>query len=174
MFCPKCGTENANMSSRCTSCGTHFTGAALRAGAVQMAQSGVLKGFFTLWLAWFTMPVKTIRLTAQQLREYGSVGALENGNDIPHLTWVRAAGGTLACIGIFVALIWGVWKGVEGLGDIRYDTSGALLGLVGYPLAGALAAIVIDWAIMTFFVEMLGLWVGVSDNIRRLAGGNRG
>ncbi|MGQ0835364.1 MAG: hypothetical protein ACT4O5_10685 [Gammaproteobacteria bacterium] len=121
--------------------------------------------------AWFTMPIKTIRVTARQLREFGGGGAIDVGNDIPHLTWVRAAGGTLACIGIFVALAWGLWKGIDGLGAIKYDTGGALLGLVGYPLAGALAAIVIDWAIMTWIVEMLGLWIGMSDNIRRMASG---
>lgn len=171
MFCPKCGAQNADNSARCTSCGTHFTGAALLAGAAQVAQSGVVKGFFALWLAWFTMPIKTIRVTARQLREFGGGGAIDVGNDIPHLTWVRAAGGTLACIGIFVALAWGVWKGIDGLGAIKYDTGGALLGLIGYPLAGALAAIVIDWAIMTWIVEMLGLWIGMSDNIRRMASG---
>jgi len=169
MFCPKCGTANADDGARCTNCGTHLTGAVLRAGAVQMAQSGVLKGFFSLWLAWFTMPVKTIKVTARQLREYGAQGAVNTDNEIPHLTWVRAAGGTLACIGIFVALVWGIWKGLASLGDIKYDASGALLGLIGYPLAGALGAIVIDWTIMTLIVEMLGLWVGISDNIRRMA-----
>jgi hypothetical protein len=171
MYCPKCGARNVDDGARCTNCGAHLSGAALHAGAVQMAQSGVVKGFFTLWLAWFTMPVKTIRVTARQLREFGDSGALEIGNEIPHLTWVRAAGGTLACIGIFTALAWGLWKGLSGLGDIRYDTSGALLGLVGWPVAGALAAIIIDWVIMTWIVELLGLWVGMSDNIRRMAQG---
>lgn len=167
MYCPNCGTQNADNASRCTSCGTHFTGAALRAGAAQIAQSGVIKGFFVLWGAWFTMPFKTLRITARQLREIGG-GGLSVANDIPHLTWVRTAGGTVASIAVLAALAGGLIKGLVGLGDMRWNTSGALLGLIGYPLAGLLLAIVLDWFVM-LGTEMLGLWVGISQNIKALA-----
>jgi hypothetical protein len=167
MFCPSCGAQNADTASRCASCGTHFTGAALRAGAAQLAQSSVVKGFFVLWGAWFTMPFKTLRITGQQLREIGG-GGLSVANDIPHLTWVRVAGGTVASIAVLLALIGGVIKGLTGLGDIRWNTSGALLGLIGYPLLGLLLAIVMDWFVM-MGTEMLGLWVSMSHNIKKLA-----
>lgn len=167
MFCSNCGAQNADLASRCANCGTHFTGAALRAGAVQLAQSGVVKGFFVLWGAWFTMPFKTWRITAQQLREIGG-GGLNVANDIPHLTWVRVAGGTMASIAVALALLVGLVKGLSGLGDIRWNASGALLGLIGYPLLGLLIAIVLDWFVM-MGTEMLGLWVGMSQNIKKLA-----
>jgi len=167
MFCPNCGTQNADNALRCASCGTHFTGAALRAGAVQIARSGVVKGFFVLWGGWFTMPFKTLRITAQQLREIGG-GGLDVANDVPHLTWVRVAGGTLASIVVLVVLAAAIIKGLAGLGDIRWNTSGALLGLIGYPLLGLLIAIALDWFVM-MGTEMLGLWLGISQNIKKLA-----
>lgn len=167
MFCPNCGTQNADNAPRCGSCGTHFTGAALRAGAVQLARSGVVKGFFVLWGAWFTMPFKTLRITGQQLREIGG-GGLNVANDIPHLTWVRVAGGTLASIAVLVVLAAGIVKGITGLGGIRWNTSGALLGVIGYPLIALLIAIILDWFVM-MGTEMLGLWLGMSQNIKKLA-----
>jgi len=167
MFCPTCGTQNAEGALRCANCGTHFTGAALRAGAAQLARSGVVKGFFVLWGAWFTMPFKTLRITGQQLREIGG-GGLDVANDIPHLTWVRVAGGTVASIAVILILAAGVIKGITGLGDIRWNASGALLGLIGYPLIALLIAIAMDWFVM-MGTEMLGLWLGISQNIKKLA-----
>lgn len=166
MFCPNCGTQNDDNAPRCSNCGAHFTGAALRAGAAQIARSGVVKGFFVLWGAWFTMPFKTLRITAQQLREIGG-GGLSVANDIPHLTWVRVAGGTVASIAVVLILAAGIIKALAGLGDIRWNTSGALLGLIGYPLLALLIAIVTDWFVM-MGTEMLGLWVGMSQNIKKL------
>lgn len=167
MFCPNCGTQNADNAARCGSCGTHFTGAALRAGAAQLAQSGVVKGFFVLWGAWFMMPFKTLRITAQQLREIGG-GGLDVANDIPHLTWVRVAGGTVASIAVLLILAAGIIKALAGLGNIGSNTGGALLGLIGYPSGALLIAIVMDWFVM-MGTEMLGLWVGISQNIKKLA-----
>ena len=74
MYCPKCGTQNADNSTRCIKCDTHFAGAAFKAGASQIAQSGIVKGLLVLWGQWFVMPLRTLKLTAQQLRELGGAG----------------------------------------------------------------------------------------------------
>lgn len=167
MFCPNCGTQNPDRASRYGQCGTSFAGAALRAGAVQIAHSGVVKGFLVLWAAWFTMPFRTLRITGQQLREIGG-GGLDVANDVPHLTWVRVAGGTLASIAIAIALAAGLIKGLAGLGNLRWDTSGALLGLIGWPLCGLLIAIALDWLVM-MGTELLGMSLGIARDIRKLA-----
>lgn len=39
----------------------------------------------------------------------------------------------------------------------------------GRSLGGFLAAIVWDWFVMTWFVEMLGLWVGMANDMKKLA-----
>lgn len=169
MYCPKCGQQNPDDSSRCAHCGTHFAGAAFKAGAVQLAQSGVIKGFFVLWGQWFVMPLRTLKLTAQQLRELGGAGTMNLNTDIPHLTWIRIAGGTLACIGIFVAVLGGVVMALNALSGIGRAPVAAITKFIGYLLGGGLSAIAIDWFIMTWMVEGLGLMIGIANNIRKLA-----
>jgi len=169
MFCPKCGTRVPDGSSHCSNCGAALAGSSLKAGAVQIAQSSAVKGFFVLWGMWFTMPLKTLKLCARQLREFGQAGSLETSSDLPHLSWVRVAGGTIASIGIVIFIAIGVIKGLMSLGDFRYSAGRAFGGLIGYPIGGFFAAIVWDWFVMTWFVEMLGLWVGMANDIKKLA-----
>lgn len=169
MYCLKCGAPNPDNSSCCSQCGTHFASTALKSGAVQIAQSGIVKGLLVLWGQWFVMPLRTLKLTAQQLRQLGAAGAMELSSDIPHLTWLRIAGGTLACVGIFIALIAGTFEALSSLGEIRYSAGSAILKFFGFLLAGGFGAIAIDWAIMTGMVEGLGLVVGIANNMKKMA-----
>jgi hypothetical protein len=163
MFCSNCGTTLPEGTAKCTSCGQSL---GMDFG---VPTSGAIKGFFILVVSFFTMPVKTLKITATELREIGNRGALDvKTTNIPHLTWLVAASHVLASIVIVLIILWGVVKGLMSLKDLEYDAKGALLGLVGYPLGGVLGAAVADWLIM-IFIETLMLWVNIANDTKRVA-----
>jgi len=163
MFCTSCGATMPDNTTQCPKCGQS------NGQADTLPDSGAFKGFFILFVSFFTMPLKTLKLTAAQLREVGAKGALDvKHTTIPHLTWLAVASKVLASISIVLAILWGASKGVMSLGDMQYDAKGALLGLVMYPIGGILAAALLDWFIMVLF-EMLALTVNIANDIRRIA-----
>lgn len=166
MFCSNCGENIPDSSLKCPKCG-HPTGIG---GTIQQEfEGGAFKGFLILLLSFFTMPLKTLKLTGVQLREVGAKGALDvKHTTIPHLTWLAVASKMLASIAIVLAILWGLSKGVMSLGDMKYNAKDALLGLVMYPIGGILIAAALDWLIMIWF-ELLALMVNIANDIRRIA-----
>jgi hypothetical protein len=114
------------------------------------------------------MPLKTLRLTVQQLRTIGSRGALDvESTDIPHLSWLKTAGNLIASTVVVIFVVWGIGAGLASLGDIHRSPSGAILGLIAYPIGGLLSAIVADWLIM-FWLELMQLWVNIANDIKHM------
>jgi zinc-ribbon domain len=177
MFCSSCGTQVPDDSIRCTNCG-----AAMRAGAggvpADVAQpGGAIKGFFILVGSYFTMPLKTLRLTQSQLREIGAKGSFDISADLPHLNWLRVAGGVLASTAVFGMLLWGVVKAIGALSNSNeFESFGGGGGSVGdrlfhallYLIVGGLGAVVVDWFVM-YLVELISIWVGIANNIKKMA-----
>ena len=179
MFCENCGKQMADNSTFCPSCGNQVgqpttAQARIRPPATQSSafnnesQSSIARGFFILLVSWFTMPLKTLRLTAQLLREVGRKGALDISSDLPHLTWMRVAGSTVASAGIFVILIGGVLGAFASLGQMRDSATSALGGFIGIPILAILLAVAWDWFIM-WLVEFNGLWTGIANDIKTVA-----
>jgi hypothetical protein len=167
MFCSTCGTQVPDDANRCTNCGAAMRsspGAAL----ASVASSGAVKGFFILIASWFTMPLKTMKLTAAQLREIGTKGAFDISSDLPHLSWVRVAGGVLACAAVFGVLIYFLIQAFRSLGEMNYSVQEALTDFIKYLILGALGAVIADWAVM-YLVELISLWVGTANNIKKMA-----
>jgi hypothetical protein len=167
MFCSSCGTQVPDDANRCTNCG-----AAMRSGAgaafASVASSGAVKGFFILIASWFTMPLKTMKLTAAQLREIGARGEIDVSGELPHLNWVRVAGGVLACFAVFVVALYFLIQAFRSLGQMDFSVKDALLDFVRYLILGGLGAVVADWAVM-YLVELISLWVGMAGNIKKMA-----
>jgi hypothetical protein len=166
MFCSNCGTQVPDDSVRCTNCG-----AAMRGGATAVSHSGggAVKGFFILVGSYFTMPIKTVVMTRNQLREIGSRGMFDVSMELPHLNWLRVAGGVIACVAIFGALLYGIVKAILQLQAMDYDAGGALMRFAGYLIiAGPLLAVFANWFIM-YMVELISLWVAIANNIKKMA-----
>lgn len=165
MFCSNCGENVLDGSLKCSKCG-HPTGSG---GTIrQEFEGGAIKGFFLMVLYFFTMPLKTLRLTRTSLRDVGARGALDVGHtSVPHLTWLVVASNLMASIVIVVILLWGISKGLMSLGDFKYSAKDALLGLIGYPLGGLLSAAIADWVIM-IGIELLSLIVNISNDVRKI------
>jgi len=167
MFCSTCGTQVPDDAIRCTNCGAAMRSTPGSAFA-SVASSGAVKGFFILIGSWFTMPLKTMKLTAAQLREIGSKGAFDISTELPHLNWVRIAGGVLACFAVFVVVIYCLIQAIRSLGQMDFSVQDALLDFVKYLILGGLGAVVADWAVM-YLVELISLWVGMANNIKKMA-----
>ena len=166
MFCSSCGTQVPDDSVRCTNCGAVMRGGAAAAGS---SAGGAIKGFFILVASFFTMPIRTLVLTRSQLREIGSKGMFEIGGELPHLNWLRVAGGVIACIAIFGALLFGIFAGISALDEFSYDKGSALMKFVGYiVIVGPLFAVFANWFVM-YLVELISLWVSIANNIRKMA-----
>ncbi len=169
MFCSSCGTQVPDDSVRCTNCGSAMRGAG--GGAASGAQSGggAIKGFFVLFGSYFTMPIRTLILTRNQLREIGAKGMFDVTAELPHLNWLRIAGGVIACVAILCGLIYGIFSGISALDSFEYDKGGALMKFVGYiVLVGPLVAVFANWFIM-YIVELISLWVAIANNIKKMA-----
>lgn len=168
MFCSNCGTQLPEGSVRCTNCGATLNEFNISAAISSAAKSGAIKGFFILLVSFFVMPLKTLRLTVQQLRAIGSRGALDvESTDVPHLTWLKTAGNLIASIVGVICVVSGIGMGLASLGDFRYSAGSAIGGLIGYPIAGVLLAIVADWLIM-FWLELMQLWVNIANDIKQM------
>ncbi len=96
-------------------------------GAVANVQEGaIIKGFLILMGSFFTMPIKTLKITAQELREVGSKGKIDTGStNIPHLTWLEIAGHLVISITVIVIVVAGLLMGLMSLKDIRYSAASA-------------------------------------------------
>jgi hypothetical protein len=59
------------------------------------------------------------------------------------------------------------------LGQFKYSASAAIGGLIWKPLAALLVAVAADWVI-GFFLELLGILVVISNDVRSIADRNAG
>jgi hypothetical protein len=139
-------------------------------GTITVSQEGSpVAGFFILIAAFFSMPIKTLKITIQELREVGNKGKLDvAATDIPHLTWLHIAGHLFISIIVVVIVVLGILGGLYSLKGIRYSPTGAIGGLILYPLGGAFAAILADW-FMAIGLELLGLWSGMANDIKKIS-----
>jgi hypothetical protein len=129
----------------------------------------VVRGFFILLASFFTMPIKTFKLTGQLLREVGKAGSLNVGEtSAPHLAWLRAACGVLACVVMVCIVLWNLYAAIPSSAEWEYQTGSAALKLFGRPLLGVLFAIMADWLIM-LQMELLSLWLVISNDIKKIA-----
>jgi hypothetical protein len=143
--------------------------AAATAALSAAAQSGAVKGVLVLFISFFTMPLKTLRLTVHQLREVGAAGTLGLGSTtLPHLSWLRVAGNFVVSVVIVGVLAFGLYQGVMSLGQLKYSASAAIGGLIWKPLAALFVAVAADWVI-GFMLELLGIMVVISNDVRTIA-----
>lgn len=169
MFCTNCGGQMPSNAIKCPQCGTSMGAAAASAAISAAAQSGAIKGFFVLVVSFFTMPLKTLRLTVHQLREVGAAGTLGLGTTrLPHLSWLRVAGNFVLSTVIVVILLVGLYQGVMSLGALKYSASSAIGGLIWKPLAALMVAVLADWVI-GFFLELLGILEEIANDVRSIA-----
>lgn len=125
-------------------------------------------GLFILIGAFFSMPVKTLKITLQELREVSNKGKFDvTATDIPHLTWLHVAGHLLISIIVVVIVVSGILWGLYSLKDIRVSAKVALGGLFLYPVGGVIAAILADW-FMAISLELLGLLAGMANDIKKI------
>jgi len=168
MFCTNCGAQMPNTAINCPQCGASMGVAAASAALNAVAKSGAIKGFVVLVVSFFTMPLKTLRLTVHQLREVGAAGALQLGSTtLPHLSWLRVAGNLVVSIVIVGILATGLVLGLASLGEIRHSPTDAIAGLIWKPVAALLVAVAADWVI-GFGLELLGIFVVISNDVRTL------
>jgi RNA polymerase subunit RPABC4/transcription elongation factor Spt4 len=173
MFCTNCGAQMPGNAIKCPQCGTSMgTAAATAAASAALsaaAQSGAIKGFIVLVVSFFTMPLKTLRLTVHQLREVGAAGSLGLGTTtLPHLTWLRVAGNFVVSVIIVGILLVGLYQGVTSLGQLKYSATAAIGGLIWKPIAALFAAVAADW-VFGFVLELLGILVVISNDVRAIA-----
>jgi hypothetical protein len=169
MFCSSCGTQVPDDSIRCTNCGASMRGAGAGAAAGTHSGGGAVKGFFILVASYFMMPLRTLKIVRDQLREIGSKGVLDVSTELPHLNWLRVAGGVVACLAIFAALLYGLIKAISALDSFSYDAGNSIVWFfVWLVIIGPLAAVVFNWFIM-YMVELISIWVSINNNIRKMA-----
>jgi hypothetical protein len=162
MFCSNCGNPVSEGSVKCANCN-----AAL--GVTIKPQGSAGKGFLVLLISFFTMPLKTLKMTIQQLKELGEKGRLDiKETDIPHLTWLGIAGNFVASLVIVLIVTAGVIKGLLSLGDLDHAVEKALFWLIINPIGGVLFAILANWIIM-LWLEILLLLVYISKDIKKIA-----
>ncbi len=141
-------------------------GAGAAAGA---GSGGAVKGFFILVASYFMMPLRTLKIVREQLREIGSKGVIDVSTELPHLNWLRVAGGVVACLAIFVALIAGLIGAISALDSFSYDAGNSIVKFFFYlVIAGPLGAVFANWFIM-YLVELISIWVTINNNIRKMA-----
>ncbi|MEW5804967.1 MAG: zinc ribbon domain-containing protein [bacterium] len=161
MFCPNCGKQIPEGSAKCPQCGE-----VLR--EITRADGGAIMGFFLLLASFFTMPLKTLKITAVQLREIGGKGKLKvEATEVPHLTWLGVAGHLLASIAVILIVVIGVIRGLSSLKHLKYSASDAIGGLLINSIGGAFIAIFADWVIM-ISLELLLLWVSIANDIKKI------
>jgi hypothetical protein len=169
MFCTNCGGQMPANSIKCPQCGTSMGTAAATAALSAAAKSGAVKGLFVLVVSFFTMPLKTLRLTVHQLREVGAAGTLGLGTTrLPHLTWLRVAGNFILSVIIVVILLIGLYQGVMSLKQLKYSATAAIGGFVWKPIAALFVAVLADW-IIGFVLELLGILEEIANDVRAIA-----
>lgn len=168
MFCSNCGTQVPDDSIKCTNCGS-TVGNGSSPPAASPSVPGAVRGFFILLASFFTMPIKTFKLTGQLLREVGKAGSFNVGEtSAPHLAWLRTACSVLACVVMVCIILWNLYAAIPSSAEWEYQTDRAALKLFGRPLLGVLFAIMADWLIM-LQMELLSLWLVISNDIKKIA-----
>lgn len=169
MFCTNCGAQMPSNALKCPQCGTSMGTAAATAALSAAAQSGAVKGFFVLVVSFFTMPLKTLRLTVHQLREVGAAGTLGLGSTtLPHLSWLRVAGNFVVSVVIVGLLAYGLYEAISALGQLKYSVKDALTNSIAALVYAFLKAIAADW-VLGFGLELLGTLVVISNDVRSIA-----
>jgi len=96
MYCPKCGTQNANDALTCVSCGYAFTGAAPVDSPVEVRRSGLAVAAFVLGILSFI----TLSLTAIPAMILGIIALITIGT-----SGGRRTGTALAVLGIVLPVL---------------------------------------------------------------------
>lgn len=163
MFCSGCGAKIALGSAKCPQCGEVLGfGGSVSAG-------NAFKGFILLLVSWFTMPLRTLKITLVQLRELGGKGSLDvKDTETPHLRWLGIAYNFLSSLVIVCILIIGALKGIDSLKAWEYSKQDAIKGFILSPIIGVFVAIAADWLIM-IWLEILLLMVYIAKDIKKIA-----
>lgn len=134
----------------------------------QVGKSSIFRGLLTLFLSFFTMPFKTMRLAGRMLREIGQKGALDDNTDHPHLTWLTTVLPVLATIVFFGIMLYGL-RAALGMADFMNSYAGkpSVPEAIGIIIGAYLVAILVDWVIM-IFGELLTHGIQMSRNMRTL------
>ena len=169
MFCSECGAQNTADSLRCTSCGAALKGAAGPNVLSSLGKSSALKGVFVLIVSFFTMPARTVRIAGRMLRDVGARGAFDTeSSDVPHLTWLQTSGVVLTVLAMIGSALFALGMAVSALSDIGDDAASALGSFVLYLVGGALGVVAVNW-VMMWGIEILGLAINNSNNLKKIA-----
>jgi hypothetical protein len=184
MFCPNCGSANEEGAKFCDNCGREIfyrqsggsSGSrAFRGGASESA----FKGFFILIAAYFTMPIKTIRLTFSELRDVGSGEKFDlEATELPHLTWMTVAGHLVTTMVLFIITFlttiytlknfYNIFNPSSSFFGAADSLSTRIITFLGTPITGALLAVAANWILM-MSLELLTILIGIANNVKKVA-----
>jgi len=142
MLCTSCDTETQAGSTYCSNCGEALPTDQPEKSSSENNNSGkrgLFSGCLILLRSIFTMPIKTAKLAAHELRKIAEAGEIDTDRDFPHLFWSKAM---LPVVATFISLA--VLLGTFGFAIATGGAGGLIAGLVGAPLA----AVAADWLIM--------------------------
>ena len=142
MLCTSCGTEAQPGSAYCANCGATLQADQTTESSSESdkgSEPGIALGCLILIRSIFTMPIKSARLAAHELRKIAKLGTIDTDRDFPHLFWCKAMLPVLATV-----LSASVFLGVLGFAILERGFVGLIAGLV----AAVLAAVLADWFIM--------------------------
>lgn len=155
MFCTNCGTQVVEGSAHCTSCGTRVDtatpGTSSYEAGYSSGNSSIPKGCLVLIVSFFTMPIKTAHVAANQLRQIGRTGTLETTDDFPHLSWFSAVLPTVATIASALIVLYGFI-------NLFSDSYRPFAERIGLFVGSFFVALLLDWLIM-WFGEALSTYV---------------
>ncbi|RMF95271.1 MAG: zinc ribbon domain-containing protein [Candidatus Schekmanbacteria bacterium] len=164
MFCIECGKQIPDCSTVCPECGQ-----VLKITKITPSYRSTIKGFFGLLFSFISMPIKTLKLTVNELKELGNQGKLDvDSTNIPHLTWLGIAGRMIISIIIIGTVIFGFASGINYLTQIRRSMGNAIGGLIGSIIGGLFLAIFLDW-LFSLSLEMMQIFVNISNDIKKLS-----
>lgn len=171
IFCSNCGSKVVEGCVQCSQCGEM-----LASTSVNNVDKGAFTGLLILVTSFFLMPLKTLKITRQQLRELSERGDPGiRDTEVPHLTWLGIAGHFVASLAIILLIIAGIVKGLLSLQHMEYSyryfnysTKDALWGLLVNSIGGVFAAIAANWVIM-IWLELMLLLVNIANNIKKLS-----
>lgn len=134
----------------------------------QVGKSSIFRGLLTLFVSFFMMPFKTMRLAGRMLREIGEKDALDEKTDHPHLTWITTVLPVIATIVFFGIMLFGTLAAIgKGFLSNSFSEKVSVPESIGLIIGSYLIAIIADWVIM-LFGELLTRGVQQSRNVRTL------